>query len=119
MLRSILEGKGCLILPNKEAQLKAKAALEKDFMVAVDSKPKKAILPKMKVYNIDSNLYNDKTLLKQAILEKNEKIHNLVDDGKVFDIIFIDTKRNCATIKCSPEIRSVVNQAYGRLYIDM
>ena len=113
------EGKGCLILPNKEAQQNAKAALENDFCVVVDSKPKKRILPKMKVYNIDSDLYNDKLALRQAILEKNDKINNLVGEGKVFDIVFIDVKRKSATIKCSPEIRSVVSQASGKVYIDM
>ena len=113
------QGKGCLILPTKDAQQKAKIALENDFCVSVESKPKKNILPKMKVYNIDTNYYRDKVTLRQVILEKNDVINNLVENGKVFDIIYIDTKRNSATIKCSPDIRTAVNQASGKIYLDM
>ena len=112
------QGKGCLILPNKKAQEEVRSALENDFKVSVSSKPKKHLLPKLKIYNIDVDKYNDKSILRSALLEKNTQVSTLVEGGHVFDVILIDTKWNYAIIKVSPEIRNVINTR-NRLFIDM
>ena len=113
------EGKGCLFFPNKDAQEKAKNVLQEEFKVTVDSKPRKSIMPKMKIMNVDTDVYQDKDVLRQEILQKNEEVNVLVEKGKTFEVVFIDAKRNSATLKCSPEIRQIINKASGRLFIDM
>ena len=111
-------GKGCIILPDKEAQEDVKSVLENEFKVTTSTKPRKNVLPKLKVYNIDVDKYQDKSELCSAILEKNPEISNLVDTGKSFDILFIDIKWKYAIIKVSPEIRCVINKT-NRIFIDM
>ena len=105
------QGKGCLILPNKEAQNEVKAALESDFNVTASTKPKKNVSPKIKVFGVDVAKCHDKHDLRSAILEKNNDINDLVQQGgNVIDVLFIDTKWKYAILKVSPEIRSVINK---------
>ena len=111
-------GKGCIILPNKKAQEEVKSALESEFNVTTSSQQRKHILPKLKVYDIDIDKYQDKSELCSALLDKNPMISDLVDTGLTFDVLFIDTKWKYAIIKVSPEIRSVINKT-NRIFIDM
>ena len=52
-------GKGCLFFPNKQARNEAKAILEPLFDVTVDSRPRKNVMPKIKVFDIDTEVYCD------------------------------------------------------------
>ena len=112
------DGKGCIFLPNKKAQEEVKSALENEFNVSTASKPRKSILPKLKLIDIDVDKYHDKSELRSSILAKNDDINDLVQKGSTFDVLFIDTKWKYAIVKVSPEVRSVVNK-FNRIFIDM
>ena len=75
------DGKGCIFLPTKKIQEEVKQALENDtdFSVTADSKPRKSVLPKLKIFNIDTGKYNDKNTLRSAILQKNSDINNIIN----------------------------------------
>ena len=112
------EGKGCVFFPDKEAMQQAKSALENDFTVTTDSKLKRSVMPKIKVFNVDTQRYNNKEVLQQSILEKNDQLNSLVQSGKVLEVVHIDSKFNNAILKCSPEIRVLINKT-GKLFIGL
>ena len=112
------EGQGYLLLPSKEAQDQAEMALKEDFNVTKAVKSQSMILPKLKIFDVDDFSKDDKSLLKNAIVEKNECIDLMIKNGKTFDVIFIDEVNKCAVVKVSPEIRNAVLK-YGSVYIDM
>ena len=115
------DGKGCIIIPNKEAQGKANQALvnDPDFSVTVASHPRRNVLPKIKVTNVDTDVYSSKELLKKAILDKNDCIQTLLNtDGESLEVVFIDTARKFAILKVSPDIRSLIIKQ-GKVYVDM
>ena len=118
--RSVLNksGQGCLFFPNKKAQEDAQSALQSLFDCTTSSKPSKDIMPKVKIFDIDVNLYSDKNVLRQAILEKNPDICAFVEDSHTFDVILINTSRNFAIIKVSPDIRNVL-MAAGNVFLGM
>ena len=64
------DGKGCMFFPSKDAQEKAKQALDNDFKVVTSSKSRRSVLPKLKIFNVD---IDDKGTLRTAILEKNRE----------------------------------------------
>ena len=96
------EGNGCLFFPNKESQMKAQNILQPHFKVEAITKARKSIMPKIKVYDVDNELYKEKTVLKQAILDKNPEIDALVSKGSTLEIIIINDFRNDAILKVSP-----------------
>ena len=111
-------GQGYLLLPDEEAQKKAEIALQDDFKLTVSSRKQKKLLPKMKIYDVATYDREDKALLKQAILEKNYVINELVRMGKTLDIVFIDVKKETAVIRVSPEIRHELLK-YGTIFLGM
>ena len=111
------EGHGYLLFPDKTSQEKAEDALKADFNVTKDTKNQTKLLPKMKIFDVDFTR-EDKSTLRSAILEKNDVIRTLVDDGKTLDVIFINDKHKFAVIKVSPEIRTQIMK-YGTVFIGM
>ena len=86
------------------------------------------MLPKMTIsyvpLDIDvedtQNISDQKEIFKNSILSKNEGIQNLVQSGKVLDIVFVKKHINNYTIviKVSPEIRTfITNQLSSKLFI--
>ena len=112
------DGKGYILLPDLESQQRAEVALRNDFVVTASTRQNTKLLPKMKIHDLTGYDRNDKDGLKQAILQKNPQIKQLVDDGKTLDIIFIDTVKSCAVIKVSSEIRKCIMK-FSSLYIGM
>ena len=112
------EGHGCLFFPNKEAQADAKAALEPLFKVTTDNAPKKKVMPKIKVYDIDIDTYSDKTDLREAILDKNQGIASLIERPDDFTIVLIDSVNKYAVLKVTPEIRKYII-SHGKIYLGM
>ena len=111
-------GQGCLFFPNKDAQTEAKSALEQIFDVTTDSKPRKAIMPKIKVFDLDIEMYNNKEDLRQGIMDKNPEIANMVGNENDLGIILLDTSRNFAILKVSPNIREfMINR--GKIFVGM
>ena len=112
------DGKGCLFFPNQKAQQDAKIALESDFNVSTATKSKKSLFPKLKIFNIDNDIYTEKQELRQAILDKNSEINALVQKQGKFDILLFDKIKHTAIIKVCPEIRKIMVKE-NRIYVDM
>ena len=118
--RSLLNkaGAGCLFFPNKKAQEDAQSVLEPLYNVETSTTPVKDILPKIKIFDVDSAVYAEKDVLKQAIKVKNPDVSTLLNNGCTLDVILINTAGNYAIIKVSPEIRKVLmNQ--GKIFLGM
>ena len=112
------DGKGCMFFPSKDAQQKAKLALDSDFKVVTSSKPKRSVMPKLKIYNVE---IDDKEYLKTCILEKNPEITDRMNNERrdsSFEIILIDSIRKYAIAKVTPDIRSAILNK-GRVYVGM
>ena len=112
------EGKGCLFFPNFKAQQEAKLALESDFTVSAATKATRSVFPKLKIFNINNEIYTEKDQLKQSILEKNSDINYLVQKGSIFDILRMDKNKHTAIVKVSPDIRKIMVKE-NRVYLDM
>ena len=111
-------GKGCLFFPNKQAQNEAKAILEPLFDVTVDSRLKKSVMPKIKVFDIDTEVYSDKAELKRAIIEKNPNINSVIEKDNDLEIILINKTFNFAILKVTPSIRRILINN-GKLFLGM
>ena len=72
--------------------------------------PLKNVLPKIKIFDINPNIYNDKQVLKQAILDKNPELNAYHERGETLDIILINSQSNYAIIKVSPSMRKNFNK---------
>ena len=90
------DGKGRIFVSDKAVQNEVKSALEHDdtFTVTSNSKPRRSVDPKLKIYNVNTSKYTDKTLLRSAILEKNGEVNELVTNGSSkLDVLYIDEIR--------------------------
>ena len=118
--RSVLnkDGHGCLFFPSKEAQAQAKSALEPLFNVTANSKPAKRVMPKIKVFDVDTDTYADKDTLRQSILHKNTEIGGMIEDADDLSVILIDTANKFAILKVSPTIRRFLISR-GRIFVGM
>ena len=100
------DGKGCVFFPSKDAQEKAKQALDTDFKVVSSSKPKRNVMPKLKIFNVETD---NKDKLTECIIEKNHEIASLLEnDDSKFEVLLIDSVRKHAIAKVSPDIRSAI-----------
>lgn len=118
--RSVLSksGDGCLFFPNKQAQEEAKTALQPLFDLTSDSRPRKGVMPKIKVFDVDTEVYNNKAALKKAIIEKNPDINDLIEKDADFDVVLINSSFNFAILKVTPVIRKYLIKR-GKLYLGM
>ena len=69
--------------------------------VSTATKKKKSVFPKLKVFNINNEIYTDRQQLKQAILDKNSDIYSLVENGSIFDVLLLDKIKHTAIVKVS------------------
>ena len=84
------QGKGCLFIEDEETTEKVKNALSVTYNVEVTTKPKfQKILPKVKMFNIDSEIYkNDKPSC------KNLKTYSKKNSNKPAFSLFIQNHKN-------------------------
>ena len=112
-------GQGCLIFPTKQDQEQAQSVLEEEYKLSLSTKKQQTLLPKLKVFKINSAYTrDDKEVLKLAILEKNSYIKAYMQDGHHFEVLIVDAKYNYCVLKLSPVIRDAI-MTRGKLYIDM
>lgn len=112
------KGQGCLFFPNKQAQEKAKSALEPHYEITSTSRPQKTVMPKIKVFDVDTEVHQNKSELRQAILDKNPDIANMVSKDDDLSIILLDTSRRYAIIKVLPNIRKLMIKQ-GKIFLGM
>ena len=109
-----VSGKGVLTFDNVDSRDKAQELLSTDYKVSLPEK----VLPKIQILHLDGFMKDDKSNLKDRILEKNETISSFVEDGKTFEVLFINTRAGMAVVKVSPEIKDyIIKKRY--LNIDM
>lgn len=112
--------------PNEATKNSASAALSaiinEDSQVIL-SEPKK-LLPKLTVVGVPVSIADDDLI--NQIVRKNAKIASLVAAGCAFALVFSKEKKvgdqiesKVAVLKVSPEIRSVIMDAGGALYLDL
>ena len=73
---------------------------------------------KIKVFDVGTEVYNDKTELKQAIIEKNPDVKDLIDNNNDLDVIVINKLLNFAILKATPMIRRLLIK-HGKLFLGM
>ena len=115
-------GAGYILFPDVESRDRARQSLEDDFKIECNNKTIETIFPKMKITGIDGAKYGKGNCseLKEAILQKNSLLENLVNDqNKLFDVVFINDHANYAVIKVDPEIRSLIKKSGNRIFVDL
>ena len=119
------EGLGVINFPTQATRDDGLEKLKDDFNVQANNRPHRSLLPKITIYNIDSNDYSSKDTLKlkQAICNKNPALKDLIDKNKTFDILFIkeDLRRNrfsMAAVKVDVEIYNVIKSQQYQIFID-
>ena len=119
------EGFGVINFPDQATRDDGLEKLKGDFSVQPNNRPHRNLLPKITIYNIDSNDYkSDDTLkLKQAICDKNPTLKDLIEKNKVFDILFIkeDPRRSrssMAAVKVDVEIYKAIKTLQFQVFID-
>ena len=119
------EGQGILNFPDKASRDVGLSKLVNDFKATANNRPQRILMPKITIFGINSSDYKeaDRSKLKQAISDKNPTLKPYIDDGKVFDILFIkeDNRRegfSFAAVKVDTAIYSAIQQMNYHLYID-
>ena len=116
------EGKACLFVENEKTMNDVKEALQDQYNVEVNKAKSKAILPKVKMFDLNTSVYTKESTekLKNDILEKNVGINAAYqEDGSFFEVLFIDTKFNFAILKMSENMRAVMKGQGNRIYLDL
>ena len=124
-VKVIKDGQGVINFPDKSSRDVGLSNLAKDFKAEANNRPQRMLLPKITIFGIRSSDYtnSDHEKLKHAICEKNPSLKSLIDNGKVFEILFIkdDWRRSgssLAVVKVDKDIYSAILQQKRQIYID-
>ena len=118
-------GAGFISFPTEESRDLAKQTLKSTFSVESKNKSVETVYPKLRISGIDCSKYNkdDSTALRNAILQKNDNVNELVvNQKKLFEILFIKETKNgggYAVVKVDPQIRSAIQFSGNKLFIDL
>ena len=118
-------GTGVINFPDKTSRDNGFSNLKDDFTVQVNNRPHRTLLPKITISDIATSDYKttDGARLKSAISDKNPQIRQLIESGKVFEILFIkeDPRKlnmSIAVAKVDKEIHAEIRRMKYQLYID-
>ena len=114
------QGKGCIFLPSENALSEANLALQSDFSVSQSIRKTNDILPKLKIHNLNTELFESVDELQNLIILKNRCISRQLNENEKskLSVIFIDRKNKNAVMKVSPDIRDIIMKN-SRIFIDM
>jgi len=116
-------GKVCLFMENEDVMKDAKKALESKYNVEATKSISKKILPKVKLFNIDTSLYNKDSCqqLKADILNKNKYIEDKLinDSDAIFEIIAVNDSHSYAIAKMTEDIRGMIKDNANRLFLNL
>ena len=128
------DGQGIIDFPNMSSRDNGLNHLKCNFKVAPNDRPQRTLLPKITIKDIvtDDFAENDETdeeklknleNLKQAICDKNPIINDLIEKGKMFEILFIkrDARRDkfsIAVAKVDDEIRKAIQSMKYQIFIN-
>ena len=124
-IRVAKDGCGIIDFPNQATRDEGISKLKNDFPVQSNNRPQRSVLPKITISDIQScNYKNDDTeKLKEAICEKNPTLKSLVNEGKIFEILFIkeDPRHlnfSYAVAKVDKEVYDAIRLLKFQIYID-
>ena len=119
------DGSGVINFPDKTTRDDGLNKLKDQFNVHANNQPSRVLLPKITISNIDSNDYkpSDTLKLKQSICDKNPVLKDLIENGKVFEVLFIKEdyrkNRSCvAAVKVDQEIYDAIRSLNFQVFID-
>ena len=131
----IHDGKIRIGFPTNDNRDKAKKVLSSIEDFGYEMLEPQKMLPKLTIFNVPHDIQDTytadisepvqkqkllKQLFKQTILEKNEGIRTLVDQGKNIEVVFFQKhlKSYTVAIKVSPEIRSyIIDKCASKLFL--
>ena len=118
-------GRGIITFPDHTTREEGLSKLSVDFNAESNNRPQRMLLPSLTISDIPTCDYKstDTAKLVQSISDKNPKIKELTEEGKVLKVIFIkeDVKRpgfSNAVVRVDPEIYHAIRSSSYRLYID-
>ena len=119
------DGEGIINFPNLKSRDDGMHKLQNDFKVQTNDRPHRNLLPKVTIFNIDSNDYKstDTTKLKKAICDKNPRLRELIDKGNTFDILLIEEnykqKRfSNAAVRIDADVYNAIQAMNFQIFID-
>ena len=119
-------GQGIINFPDQSSRDNGLNQLKDDFQVVANNRPQRTLLPKITIKDIVSSDYagaDSSMRLRSAICDKNPAINALIEQGKMFEILFIkkDFRRENSSIdvaKIDEDIRKVIHSMNYQLFID-
>ena len=119
-------GKGIIFFPSADTRDKAASKLEGTCSFEAQDRSNKSLYPKIKISDIPKEFLgtNEKETLKDAIMEKNPDIRELVNkEKKIMDIIFIHKEKlsdSCfAVVKVDDAIKTKIMLQGRKVYIGL
>ena len=94
---------------SKEDLASAEQALQAKYKLTSKSEETKKLDPKITIFDLDADML-EKSKLEEEVLNKNESIRKLKDQGELFKIVFLDDKERFAVLQVSPAIREVIRK---------
>ena len=117
------KGKGCIFVNDQDTMMKVSDALKDSYNVATSTKKKQTIQPKMKLFDLDTDIYNADSGddLRNDILQKNVEINQLItsSDSSELNVLFIDINHNFAILKMTADVREIIMKKGFRIYLDL
>ena len=92
---------------SKEDLDQAQEALKSKYKVTSKSEEQKMLNPKLTLAGLDPDI-TSKEELETALLDKNDIIKKLKDDGEEFKVVFLDKNDRFAVLQVSPAIRAAL-----------
>ena len=96
----------------------ANTLLESEYEIKQEKKKPKPLLPRLKIHNIESENFESKEILVEKILQKNNKIRILKENGNHISVTYYDEIRKYAVLKVTPQIREAVMEN-SKIFVNM
>lgn len=113
-----VEGTAKLSFKTKEHMDSARDALMSKYKVTSKTQEKRMLEPKLTISDLDSDI-TSKEILEEKILEKNELIQKLKEEGDSFKVIFLDTEDKFAVLEVSSRMRQCIKKSDDRVCVDL
>ena len=119
-------GKGVIFFPSAKSRDLAASKLQGTCTIESQDKSTKTLYPKIKISEIPTDYLGEKEKenIKNAILEKNPTIEDLVSKkGKILEVLFVQKESrfnsSYAVVKVDDEIRKAVASQGHKIYIGL
>ena len=111
-------GAAKLHFKSKEDRDQATEALKTRYKVTPKTEEIKKLDPKVTIYDLGADI-TTKELLEEKLLEKNDYIRDLKNNGETCKIIYVNEDDNFGVLQVSSKIRDAIKQNRDRVCIDL